>query len=374
MNIAINTLAIGSAGGRGYAQMLIKYLADTNASNKYYVFLDPTKEDIMTEAENFEYIKCKTSLRNIVLRLLWEQLVLPVMLKRRGVDVLYNLSGYDIFLAPCKRVFKIGNMAPFCPQVIQEESINKKIKLSLLKRLGFFSFNTADAVIAMSDKAKQDILELTNAPRNKFFGILHSADLKNFSGEDSTAAEFKESEYILTVSHIYRYKKILEVIAGFGIFLENNRGIQTKLVIVGDIRNKDYYSELLNLIKDKSLEEKVIFLGFVPRNQLYSLYKKCKILVFSSIVEACSRTLIEAMKSGTAILCSDRSAMPEICEDAAMYFDPDNPIEIAEKIEKLLSSPEAIEQMKEKSIKRAEEFDWAKTVSETLQVLQGVVT
>ncbi len=374
MNIAISTLAIGFAGGKDYAKMLIKHLAENDRDNNYFIFLNPQKEELIKEAENFQYIKCGFPSRNIIFRLLWEQLYLPFILKRRRIDVLYNLSGYDVFFAPCKKVLKIANMAPFCQQTVREADPVSKARLFLLKYLGLISFKTVDAVIVMSESAKTDLLKKTGASADKFFGILHSADIQNLKDCGDTEEKLVDGDYALAVSNIYPYKKLIETIEAFHIFLKESKNPSLKLVIAGAIKNKKYYAKVLKFIKDKDLGGKVVFLGFVPRNQLYWLYKRCKIFIFSSIVETCSRALIEAMKCGTAILCSERSVLPEICQEAAVYFDPDNPVDLSEKMEKLLQSSDLIEQMKTKSLKRAEEFDWDKTALKTLEALERVAS
>ena len=83
-------------------------------------------------------------------------------------------------------------------------------------------------------------------------------------------------------------------------------------------------------------------------------------------------TLVEAMACGAPILSSDIEPMPEICQDAAIYFDPFNPQDIAEKIQTVLSNNILLQELKQRSLERVNLFSWEETARKTLRVLEGV--
>ena len=84
-------------------------------------------------------------------------------------------------------------------------------------------------------------------------------------------------------------------------------------------------------------------------------------------------TLVEAMACGAPILASQLEPMPEICADAAIYFDPTNPIAIADVISKTLKDPESISTLSRKGLERAKAFSWENTARNTLKVLENVI-
>ncbi|HHT9109346.1 MAG TPA: glycosyltransferase, partial [Candidatus Wunengus sp. YC64] len=88
--------------------------------------------------------------------------------------------------------------------------------------------------------------------------------------------------------------------------------------------------------------------------------------------ENCPNILIEAMACGAPILSSNVEPMPEICQDAAVYFDPFNPQDIAEKIQTVLSNNILLQELKLRSLERVSHFSWEETARKTLRVLEGV--
>jgi len=371
MKIAINTMPIGFSGGKDYAKMLIKHLALIDKYNNYIVFLSKSKKDIIWNVTNIEYIFNNFDSSNLIMRIIWEQFILPILLKKHKVDLLYNLSSYDIFLAPCKTIIKVGNMWPFSGNNYKFYS---NFRLLFLRWIGFISFYTADGVIVMSNTARGSLISQTKVEERKFFATIHSADLRNIRSPTSNILiKGIDKEYILCVSNIYPYKKIMELIIAFGsIIKQEDNKKNLRLVIAGSLADKKYYGKIKKFIEKNNIEDYIIFLNFVPRNHMYELYRRCKFLVFPSTIEACPRTLIEALKSGVAILCSNRSVMPEICQDAALYFNPDDPEDIKDKLELLLNNNELIENMKEKSIIRGNDFSWEKTAKITLRIFNEV--
>jgi len=91
--------------------------------------------------------------------------------------------------------------------------------------------------------------------------------------------------------------------------------------------------------------------------------------VYPSILESCGKTLIEAMGCGASIAVSNIDPMPEMCADAAIYFNPDDPDDIAEKMLKVLQSDKLRTGLSTKALKRAAYFSWEKTAKEMLDVL-----
>ena len=93
--------------------------------------------------------------------------------------------------------------------------------------------------------------------------------------------------------------------------------------------------------------------------------------MYPSTCENCPNILIEAMACGAPILSSNIEPMPEICQDAAVYFDPFKPQDISEKIKKVLFDNNLIQNLKQLSLKRANCFSWDETAKKTLCILES---
>jgi glycosyltransferase involved in cell wall biosynthesis len=229
----------------------------------------------------------------------------------------------------------------------------------------------------MSETAAQELVEHSGFPQHKLRGIVHSARVASLKTSPVLLDHLGilGADFILSVSHINHYKNYRELIQAYDLLGDN--GELPPLVIAGRPRDRDCYRALIKLTRERGLANKVRFVGEVPRGSLYWLYNRCLFLVFSSTVETCPRTLIEAMKCGAPIACSDRSAMPEICGDAALYFDPDKPDKIATQMKQLLHSPQLRNDLRKRSLERAKCFSWDATARETLlffeEVLDGTI-
>ena len=146
---------------------------------------------------------------------------------------------------------------------------------------------------------------------------------------DRVNAKPVSNNVYLYVSHFYPYKNHTSLIMAFSLVKE--RGVKFKLWLVGasdfQIKNK-----LQHLVNSLGLSTDVIFLGELPQNEVRTKLLEAQYFIFPSSCENCPVALLEAMQAQLPILCSNQGVMPEIVGNAASYFDPNNPREIADKI------------------------------------------
>ena len=118
----------------------------------------------------------------------------------------------------------------------------------------------------------------------------------------------------------------------------------------------------------KNLSESIKIIGIVPDKLLVGLYKKAELYVFPSLYEGFGVPPLEAMQYGVPVVSSNKSCMPEILEDGANYFDPENYQEIAKVIYKNLIDQREIKKLKENSKVILKKYSWKKMAKETLEV------
>ena len=110
------------------------------------------------------------------------------------------------------------------------------------------------------------------------------------------------------------------------------------------------------MINKLSISRKVVITGDVSKNHLRYLYSSCYYIIYPSIAESIGYILVEAMSCGTAIICSNTTAMPEVCGDAALYFDPHDTDDILKKMIKINSSNKIIEKLRTNALLRSTKF------------------
>jgi glycosyltransferase involved in cell wall biosynthesis len=179
------------------------------------------------------------------------------------------------------------------------------------------------------------------------------------------------SPFILCISHLYRYKNIARLIEGYHGAL-GTLGSR-KLIVVGDSTDREYTEELRTLIADLKLQDSVILAGAVRYQDLPALIDNCDFFVFPSVCENCPNTLIEVMASGKALAVSNKASMPEICGDAALYFNPDDPKAIGTAMTELARNHAHRVELECAARQRASAFpSWHEVGLQTLRELEAV--
>ena len=145
-------------------------------------------------------------------------------------------------------------------------------------------------------------------------------------------------------------------------------------LVIASVRNV-FVERLSRYVKSNDMEKSVHFLGFVSDHELTGLYKSAKAFVFPSLAEGFGLPGLEAMAAGCPVVCSDIPVFHEIYGDAAIYFDPNNARDIAEKINNVFHSNDTYHHsMVERGKEHAKKFSWRKMAQETLEVYKEIIS
>ena len=164
-------------------------------------------------------------------------------------------------------------------------------------------------------------------------------------------------KYILYVSHFYRYKNFEQLIMAYSK-LPNYVVSKFRLKLVGNFSDKKYVQSLQRMSKKMNISNKIDFIAGVKSKDLNSIYKKASLFVFPSRIENCPNILLEAMSFSLPILVTKTPPMPEFSGKVAKYFDIDNSIDLAKKINKLLNSKKKLNKMSKLSYVRSNMYSW----------------
>jgi len=377
MNIAINALSAVAGGGVTYLNQLFKYLSEIDRENEYLIITTKEGEKVLhADYKNFCVLSFKIPSLSIIIRLLWEQLYLWYILKKYRADVLYSPANIGLIFQSFPTTVMIQTVAPFDFEMIKKQNIYYWLKFNLLRILTSLSIKKARNVIFISDKAKKELSHYYKLHDSKTFLIYHGkSELFKPDLDSSRLMEIKQKygldEFILYVSNIYKYKNFLELILAFSL-IKDKINPNLKLVLVGKNFDDQYTESLKTFVINEGMEDRIIFYGHIPYEELPYFYAMCRLFLYPSTCENCPNILIEAMACGAPILASNIEPMPEICHDAAIYFNPFSPQDIAEKIQTVLSNNILLQELKQRSLERVSHFSWEETARKTLRVLEGV--
>lgn len=377
MKIAINTTSAVAGGGITYIKNLLTHLSKLNTHHQFLILTTLKGEEIFYfQHPDFKFLSFRMPSKSSLLRILWEQLILPSFLKKECVDVLFSPGNICPLFSTIPNVVMVQNIEPFNNELSKGQGLIQRIRLKLLKSLTILSVKRAQRVIFPSMKA-HTFMERSGALIRHAEVIYHGIDKKIFypRTEDDISRQCKKKygldKFILYVSHIQRYKNFLEFIKAF-ILLKGKVDDTIQLVFAGKCFDRGYYDEMKAFIAGHGYENRVIFLGRVPYEELPYLYSGCMIFVYPSTCESFGMTLVEAMACGAPILASQMEPMTEVCGDAAIYFDPMNPASMADTIHAALKDQNRILVMIKKAQERAKTFSWENTAINTLEVFENI--
>jgi glycosyltransferase involved in cell wall biosynthesis len=152
-------------------------------------------------------------------------------------------------------------------------------------------------------------------------------------------------------------------------FLGIQEQVPHKLVIAGR-RVKAF---LLHVGLEENQFENIVFLDFVPHQELPAMFNLADIFILPSFYESYAMALVEAMSCGCAIVASETGACPEITAGAALLANPYEPDDFAEKIKRILTNGSLKTDLESKSIERAKFFTWERTAQRTIKEIARIV-
>ncbi|MBU1037358.1 glycosyltransferase family 4 protein [Patescibacteria group bacterium] len=360
MKIGIDARLYGlkNRGLGRYIQKLVDGLIKADQKNHYVVFLTKDNIDLLKTSA--------TNVTKVLLDVRWysfkEQFKVPQIINQSQVDLMY-FPHFNVPLTYHKKfIVTIHDLiidhfpdsrATTLPLWLY------KIKLLVYKRIVKHTIKKAVKIITPSNFVKDDLIKLYQVPENKIKVIHEGYSLK----EDSPTldlSKFKINKpYLLYVGAAYPHKNLERLIK---VFQKLNSQANYQLVLAGE--TEYFYKKL----KEKINKENVIFTGFIPDNGLKALYQQALVYVIPSFYEGFGLTPIEAQVNGVPVVSSNYTALPEVLNDSAIFFKPDDENEMFGKIQLVLENRALQEQLIKKGYENIKRFSWEKMAAEVLKL------
>ena len=373
LRVLINAFSARQGGGQTYVTRVLDVLREKMPIDVFV--LAPDSFALPEDHSNIRRIRVRWPVENPITRAAWEKLFLPRLLRQLRVDVLFCPGGVIGTTVPrnCKSVITFQNMLPF--DLVQRRNYPvgyMRVRNWLLKRVTLQSAAKSDRVICNSDFARQVIESHAPELTGKTI-VIPNGVAGAFRAQCSPRPEWlPKGDYILYVSILDVYKAHIEVLRAFAL-LKQRRLTKEKLVFAGP--QSSYYAkkvrkeiELLGLAND------VLLAGSVPFTQLPPLYQNALINVFASECENCPNILLEALASGRPVLSSNRPPMPELAGDAAIYFDPAVPEDLAEKLCSVIDDPTRMEELSANARLQSRLYDWDESGKATWRTICELIS
>jgi glycosyltransferase involved in cell wall biosynthesis len=359
LRVAILTKSAGGYGADAYFPELVEHLEGAPSDQEFVILTHdaqsavPTQLGARVKVISYERMSNSVGLK----RALWDQVVLPRVLRELKADVVYTASNVGVLASPCPCVIAIQNMEPLAAP-FGTTSPRLLARQIVLRALTAVSLRRAARVVAVSAYVR-DFLVRWGVPGRKLDLVYNAV---NASPRPTSPSERGgDGEWIASSSKFVRYANLTTLVDGFAELCR--RGYPGRLVLAGGAYDRRYERAVRTRVAGLRLAERFRFLGHVPRARVRRLMGDARVFVFASRVEACPFTVLEALSEGAAIVTSSAGPMPELCGEAALYFDPDDPLALADAVRRLCADGDLRASLRRLAGARATLFCWSDAVA-----------
>jgi glycosyltransferase involved in cell wall biosynthesis len=347
------------------ALQLIRHLQQTDFVNNYFIFVkDDEDRDAIQESEHVKIVVIESAPYPY-----WEQVLLPRKVKETQVDLLHCTSNTAPLFISVPLIVTIHD-------IIYLETVNltKGTSYQILGNL-YRRWNVprvvkkCAGVITVSDFERNKIIEHFDLPSDRVCTVYNGV-ASHFKPVDSEEErQLIKQRYNLPDKFIFYLgntdpkKNMTGVIKTLSILRRNNK-LSLPLVML-DI-DREYLHEAAKVAGDVDVLNYITFCGYVPNHDLPAIYSMATIFLYPSLRESFGIPILEAMACATPVITSSTSSMPEVAGDAAVFADPSDPSDIAEKITQLLSDEKWQQELISKGLTRCRQFSWTSNAMKTL--------
>lgn len=366
MRIGIDARMYGNrqTGIGNYIKHLIKYLAELDAQNEYAIFLlEPMYSEFVCPNERFKKIKVNSHWYS------WqEQLVLPWRFYQEKLDLLHFPHFNSPLLYRQKTLCTIHDITPYFFPGHKMTSPWRRLGFRLVFRN---TVSHAQKVFAVSEHTKKDIVKYFKINPDKIMVTYEGVEPHFKIIDDQNKLIELKNKYHITKPFIFyvgvwrNHKNLVGLVRAFDVLLRKYN-LDYQLVIGG--KEDPYYPEIRQTWESLGLDKDIIRPGFITEEELPLFYNAADLFVIPSFYEGFGLIGLEAMACGLPVAASRTTSLPEVLGEAARYFDPQNPEEMAGVIKEILTNQEEKIKMVQAGMEQIKKYSWEKCAEKTLEV------
>ncbi len=374
MEIVINTIPLLSplTGVGHYTYQIAKHLRTIDSSNDYTYFYGYYSKKLFTYKENRgKFYRIKEIVKKNH----------TVSLALRGLSGAINKfssSNFDLYFEP--NTIPINIRAKYIITMVPDFSLKVHPEWHPKDRVVYFERNfiknvdRIDRIIVISDYIKRSAMELFKFPESKLKTIYLGIDtgvFKVYAPQDLLHVKERYSlphNFILFVGSIEPRKNLKNLLLSYRILREKT-GRDFKLVLAGF---KGWENKAIMDLLD-SVRNEVLYIGYIPDEELGKLYNLADLFVFPSFYEGFGLPPLEAMACGCPVVTSRAASLPEVCGDAAYYVDPYDTESIADGMYNVLIDSLLRQNLINKGLERSRLFSWKDSAQEHLKTFEETV-
>lgn len=364
-HIIIDARIRRSSTGR-YIDRLIEHLQDIDGYHRYTILLQPD-DPWQPRSRNFTALPCR-----------FPQFSLNPLDEFGFARQLYALKPDMVHFSMTQQpLLYFGHIVTTTHDTTMYHFVRRgstplpayKLKIGLYHFLVWWAHRKSSHVIVPTYTVAKEFAARQPSVARKLVVTLESSE----PAMSITAEQPKgiDGDFLVYVGTAFPHKNLFKLVEGFALLHKQHPKL--KLVLAGKFEK--HYQELREQIDQlpADVAQQVITPGFVSDAELAWLYEHCQAYVFSSLSEGFGLPPLEAMAHGAPVISSNASVMPEVYGEAAHYFDPREPKDIARAIDEVLSDDNLRRELIKKGHEQLKKYSWHKMAEETLTVYKATL-
>ena len=369
MRIAVNTrflLPHKMEGFGWYTYEITKRLVENHPEHTFIFFFDRKYDPKFVFGDNVIPVVLNPPARHPILFRIWFNQSVKRALKKYKADVFFSPDGY---LSLTTDVPQVGVMHDLNFEH-NPEDLKPVMRNYYLKYFPKFA-KKAKHIITVSEYSKQDILSNYGVSEDKVTAIWNGASDAfrplNQSEKESIRSKYTQGKpFFLFVGAIHPRKNVRRLIEAYSLYRKNNPEAEEQLVIVGtELWNNAGFD--LNISDE--LKQNIHFTGHLHLDELAQIMGAAKIFAFVPYFEGFGIPLVEAMRCGTPILSGNKTSLPEVAGNAALFCDPFDVKDIVSGLTKLAQDDSLRTDLSQKGLERSHLFSWDTAANKVWEVI-----
>lgn len=367
MKILVNTLSARRGGSRVFASHIIPALAAHDTTINYTVILPERPEEYFSNdlPSNVEYL-CP-SFSNYISRFMYEHFRIPFLYKVGKYNAYFQA---DDVLPPLIYLFCSKTIAVFHESItllLPHTTGDGFLKMAYWKLLKWLAIRNTNIPVAMSFCEKGELATGSSKIFKKLQVVYHGINSGKFhpnfqNDADHLSIKLPDS-FIVSVSTRNPHKNYFRIVQAFSLLLKQDK-IKEHLVLIGSPVLEREEIRIRQFIQDAKIEDFVHIFNNIDNSELPAIYRRANAYVYGSLFDSFGFTPLEAMACGIPCAISRFSALPEICGDAAEYFDPLNIQSMADAIQVVLNDNDRRSFLISAGLLHAGKFTWEKSAAQ----------
>ena len=359
--IVIDARELRTSTGR-YVSKLLEYLQQIDDQHSYIVLLRPKDMDDWKPAnKRFTKVACRYKEFTFGEQLgLWWQLhkIKPDLVHFGMVQQPIGYQGKVVTTMNDLTTARFRNPA--------KNWLIFTIKQQVYKFVNYVVAHKSARLITYTEFVKDDVARYANINSRKIAVALLAAD--EITDKPEEIPELDDKDFIMYVGRPQPHKNLDRLVDAFILLRQDNP--QLRLVLAG--KRDSLFKRLEKRVAQKGAGN-VIFTGFVSEGQLRWLYEHTAAYIFPSLSEGFGLPGLEAMMHGAPVVSSSATCLPEVYGDGALYFDPLDANDMAEKINAVINDEKLAHDLVQRGKKVAASYSWQRTAEQTLAVYKEVL-